>query len=483
MKILKINSLMIRIWMTFTGMILIIICCISFLYVVAFRSFDESAKIQDMKVAHDMLVKSSNFQNPLRFDKLKNLRSIENLIVNINGGKTQITDINNPIRQLPNQPQNNTETHKPLPPKNDGKINRFPPPGNSEKTNERNWIISFIKYVGKDEMQFREYYNNIKFFFIISPVKSTTNAGKSYVITYMPYFLDNSILYKIIIIGIVFITISFFTAKFVAGYISKPLKELENYTKRIANKHWGEPIKVKSNDEIGSLANSMNVMQKKLKYAEENEKLFLQSISHDLKTPVMVIMSHAEAIIDGIYIDSIEKTAEIIKNEAINLEKKVKQILYLNTLEYMLENSTESENMNLQDILNDIVHRFEAFNSSIKWELNISKSIIWGNKEKVTICIENILDNALRYAKTTIKITLKKENKFAVIEIYNDGNAIESENIERIFDSMYKGKKGNFGLGLAISKKVIDFYNGYINAVNRENGVSFIIKYPIKSNY
>lgn len=80
----------------------------------------------------------------------------------------------------------------------------------------------------------------------------------------------------------------------------------------------------------------MNMMQRELKRADEEEKMFLQSISHDLKTPIMVIMSHAAAIIDGVYVESVEKSAEIIKDEALNLEKKVKQMLYLNTLDYVL---------------------------------------------------------------------------------------------------------------------------------------------------
>lgn len=67
----------------------------------------------------------------------------------------------------------------------------------------------------------------------------------------------------------------------------------------------------------------MNRMQKELKKIDEEEKMFLQSISHDLKTPVMVIMSHAQAIIDGMYIESVEETAEIIKDEAAILEKKL----------------------------------------------------------------------------------------------------------------------------------------------------------------
>ncbi|MFL0195976.1 ATP-binding protein [Clostridium sp. WILCCON 0269] len=456
MKIFKIRSLMLRIWMTFTIMILVIICCISLLYLFVFRASDEKAKIEDLKAAHIMLLTNGNFNDPLSFDKLRNLKEVQNLIVNINDKKTEIIDINKP------------------PDKHGG-------PG-PEENDERNWMVSFVKYTGDEQKQFKEYYHNKKFFFIISLMKNE-NSEKSYLITYMPYFSDNSILYNVVIIGIVFIILAFFTSKLVAAYISKPLKELENYTRRIANKQWGEPIKVKNNDEIGSLADSMNTMQKKLKYAEENEKLFLQSISHDLKTPVMVIMGHAEAIIDGIYIDSVEKTAEIIKEEAINLEKRIKQILYLNTLEYILENNVENETVNLQRIINNMVDRFKVFNNNINWELDIGESFIVGDREKIQVSIENVLDNALRYAKTTIKINLKNQAGFSILEIYNDGSIIENKNINRIFDNMYKDKKGNFGLGLAISKKIIDFYNGHIRAVNREQGVSFIIKYPAKSNH
>ncbi|BAH05660.1 HAMP domain-containing sensor histidine kinase [Clostridium kluyveri] len=308
-------------------------------------------------------------------------------------------------------------------------------------------------------------------------------SHKLCLVTYVPYFLDNKIFYKIILIGIVFIVISFFTSKLVSQHISQPLKELEDHTKKMADKHWGEPIKIKSNDEIENLANSINMMQKKLKYDEENKKLFFQSMSHDLKTPVMVIMSHAEAIIEGVYIDTIEKTAEIIKNEAIDLEKKIKQILYLNTFEYILENDSENEDINLQELINDMLNRFQIFNVNINWKIEITKSIIFANKEQVRISIENVLDNALRYVKTTIKIILKKDADFAVLEIYNDGNNIKTEDIERIFDNMYKDKSGNFGLGLAISKKIINFYDGDIKVVNREQGVSFVIRYPIKSSH
>jgi two-component system sensor histidine kinase CssS len=76
-------------------------------------------------------------------------------------------------------------------------------------------------------------------------------------------------------------------------------------------------------------------------------------------------------------------------------------------------------------------------------------------------------------------VTLKQENSYAVVDIYNDGPNIDAVHIDHIFDSLYKDKTGNFGLGLAISKKIIDFYGGEVNAVNRDKGVSFIIRLPL----
>jgi two-component system, OmpR family, sensor histidine kinase CssS len=74
---------------------------------------------------------------------------------------------------------------------------------------------------------------------------------------------------------------------------------------------------------------------------------------------------------------------------------------------------------------------------------------------------------------------LKKEGSFALLEIYNDGPNIDNKHLGHIFDNLYKDKTGNFGLGLAISKKIIDFYKGELKVINRDKGVSFIIKYPI----
>jgi len=472
MRMFKFKSLTMRIWTTFTAVILIIICSISFLYLFAFRNITDINRLKDLKVAHDILLKSEDFTQPNRFDELENLKGSNNFIVNIK--YDSITNINDIGKRIENNPTQNNN----IPRDNNPSANNDSPRyAGFDENGAKEWMASFIAgdMAGSE---FKEVYNNNKFTFIISSIEK--NGEGSYLISYMPNIKDDSLLYTAIIIAIVFIAIGFITAKLVANYIAKPLKKLEDHTVRIAHKDWKEPIIIKSQDEIGRLAESMNRMQIELKRIDEEEKLFLQSISHDLKTPVMVIMSHAEAIIDGVYIGSVEDTAEIIKAEAISLEKKVKQLLYLNTLDYVLENKNESSDVNLHDVLSHIIGRFEVINSSIEWELDTDKIIVNGNADKIQVSIENILENGLRYAKSRIFVKLKAEGSFAVLEIYNDGLNIPSGNIERIFENLYKDKTGNFGLGLAITKKIIDFYKGEIKAVNRDHGVSFIIKYPLE---
>jgi len=454
----KFNSLTMRIWTTFTVIILIIISSISFFYLVAFKTITEKAKIEDLKVSHDILLKANNFTQANRFDELGNLKGSDYYIINVDkNNKTEIININKSHLLPPNDPN---------------------PPIRINDNAVKLWMASFITTGSLYEKQFKGTYNNIKFIFIISSIKYG-NSGKSYLITFMPEMKDNPLLYMVLWVGLIFIAIGFLTAKLVANYISKPLKELENYTIRISHKDWDQPINIKNDDEIGRLANSMNLMQKELKRTAEEEKMFLQSISHDLKTPIMVIMSHAEAIIDGVYVESVEKNAEIIRDEAISLEKKVKQVLYLNTLDYVLENNFENSEINMQRLLFHIIKRFEVINNNIQWNLNIGDATINGNVDKIQVSIENILDNSLRYAKSKINVSLKKEDGFAVVEIYNDGPNIPEEHLSNIFDNFYKDKTGKFGLGLAICMKIINYYNGEIDVINRDIGVSFLIKYPL----
>lgn len=450
MKKPKIKSLTLRIWLIFTAIVLVIILGISTVYLLVIRNFQEQSKLNSLEVAHDIVLKDKPKGEPIeREEDLELLKFIDHFVaVKEWNGEDKLS-----------------------------KWDKKSPAGakqNSEAV--RQWMTSFIENKPMEREKFKAKFQGNTFLFIISSVSK--EAGNNlYLISYIEPKEDNEILMKVFIIGLGFIILSFIGAKFIASSISKPLKRLEEYTERISKKDWTEAVEVDRYDEIGRLMRAMNQMQKSLKIADEEEKMFLQSISHDLKTPVAVIMGYAQAIIEGMYVGTIEETANTIKEEAQRLERKIKQILYLNSLDYVMNNNNENIEIHLDKLVESIANKFKQINPEIDWKVDTEENIILGDVEKIKVCIENILDNAARYASREISVFLKK-GEYITLEIYNDGANISEKHMAHIFDSFYKDKTGNFGLGLAIAKKIMDHYKGKIRAVNREKGVSFILEFP-----
>jgi two-component system sensor histidine kinase CssS len=447
MKRMQFSSLGMHIWTLFTTIILIITVTISAVYMLLINSYVEKSK------AHQTETKQASslytHENENAADK-NALGGIEYFIARKSGNE-KLTIIN------PEQ---------------------YDREGFQRITPELKQVMaSFISKGKADTQPFVLNYNNNEYAVNINSI-DTAGEEELFIVSYMKANVSNSFLGMAIMISTGIIIIGFFVSGIVAGSISDPLVELEKYTERIANRDWTKPLEIDRKDELGRLAAAMNMMQEALKHKDEDEKLFLQSISHDLRTPVMVISSHAEAIIDGIHVESVAETARVIKAEALRLERKISQILYLNSLDYTLEHFNEADEVNLEELIISITQKMKHIRCDIKWQLNTIELMVRGNQEKLRVAIENIIDNQLRYAKERISIYLGDEADTAVIEIYNDGPSIDSSKIENIFENFYKDKTGNFGLGLAISRKIIEFHGGSIVAANKDVGVSFIIKLP-----
>lgn len=429
-NLLNFKSLTMRIWVSFTFIILVVILGVSFFNVMIFRRIGLNEKKETLLALHNLILNDEDIF--IRQDRLfRGLSGIRHYIYKDGFVKTM------------------------------GRQSFSP-----EEVDTAFWLAAFAA----DSTNGRVYvksHGNKAVIFTASPLES------GYFVSYSSQENDNTLMRYMLATGAIFIFSGFFAAKAAASKLSEPLLRLEKFTEKIAAKDWGEPIEIWSRDEIGRLAQSMNKMQSELKRADYEEQNFLQSISHGLKTPVMVIMSHADAIIDGVYVKNLQNTAQIIKNEAAALDKKIRQLLYLNTLPYSLENESRSENLDLSELAENIVSRFKLSGRKLKWTLNAEPCIITADCEKMTTAIENIIENAMRYAASEIRITVSGGN----MEIYNDGSSIAEEEADEIFKNMYKGRGGNFGLGLAISKKTIEFYNGSISAVNKDDGVSFSISF------
>ena len=255
-----------------------------------------------------------------------------------------------------------------------------------------------------------------------------------------------------------------------------PLRELQDRVKKIGMKQWHESINIDRNDEIGELSKSIEEMRKELVKQDEYEQTMLQQTSHDLKTPLMVIRSYAQAVEDGIYPKGdLKSTMKVINSEAERMQKRVKGLLYLTKIKYMSKHKNEFKKIDIKDLAEGIIESFEYNEKNIKFEANIEDIKITGDEEQWTVVFENIIDNGLRYAKSLIRINIHEDDKQQYITIYNDGEKIPEDRLQNIFSVFDKGTGGNFGLGLDIVKRIVNMYDGGIKAQNENIGVSFII--------
>ncbi|MDM8533409.1 HAMP domain-containing sensor histidine kinase [Clostridiaceae bacterium HSG29] len=265
--------------------------------------------------------------------------------------------------------------------------------------------------------------------------------------------------------------------------ISKPLIDLRDNIKKYDFNNKNEKIEIKSNDEIGDLAESFNEMINKLYAYSNKNKKFFQNASHELKSPLMSIQGYAEAIKEGIVKeDEVEKSLDIIIDESKNLKELVNSMIMLTKFDDSKE-EFEFEERLIFSVIEDVLNRYKLLISekNIKIETKIDKEIFLKyDYKKLYTAISNIISNSLRYTKNLISVEIYKTESNVIIEITDNGDGIDKEIIDHIFDRFVKGKNGKSGIGLSLTKTIVEAHNGSLNVENTENmGAKFTIKLPI----
>lgn len=280
--------------------------------------------------------------------------------------------------------------------------------------------------------------------------------------------LNRIVVPAISIVAIIIIAILVLYSNFIVKKISGIKRKIDN----IDNDKFKHEEEFEIEDELNSLVKSIEKTRIALKEKEKYKNNMFQTLSHELKTPIMVISSHIEAIEDDV-IDK-NKAMEVIKNETENLNKKLSLMLQLNKVNYLKSSEKyELEDVELKRIVEKIVEKLKVMRNDIEFKLEIDDNIKYkGDKENWEIVFNNILTNFMRYADKEIVIRINKEK----IELENDGEKIEENTLDKIFDTYTMGNKGKTGLGLAIVKQTLELFGYKIKAENLEKGVRFIIK-------
>ncbi|MCG8484213.1 MAG: HAMP domain-containing histidine kinase, partial [Clostridia bacterium] len=297
-------------------------------------------------------------------------------------------------------------------------------------------------------------------------------------INYLKQLIRQSQLLSFIVAGV----FSLIIAAFLSRSITKPLKKLTLFMKGFSLSKKKQDFKCNTGDEIENLAHYFNEMTEKIYEYDEKQKSFLQNASHELKTPLMSIQGYAEAIKDGVVEEEeIPGSLNIIIDESQRLKRIVDEIIFLTKVENVEEIFDYKEYM-IQDIIREVMDSLNilANENNINMTQDLHEDITgYFDKDKLMRAFINVIANCIRYAKSDVKIEVKASASLIKILIRDDGNGFEAGEAGKIFDRFYKGKNGSTGLGLAITKAVVEGHGGNIKAKNSDvKGALFVIALP-----
>ena len=251
-----------------------------------------------------------------------------------------------------------------------------------------------------------------------------------------------------------------------------PLNQIRNYIEKIKAGKEAE-LRLNRKDEIGELADALVSMREELLRQEKTKEEMIHNISHDLKTPIATIKSYGESIKDGIYpYETLEKSVDVIIENADRLENKVHSLLYMNRVEYLISQDAEGVVTNMKEVVEKVLLNIAVIRSDIRIETELEEIFFDGLLESWRVVVENILENALRYAQSVIIIHLNEEEG---LTIENDGPSMDEDRIDTLFKPYEKGEGGRFGLGLSIVSKVVKANHYQVRGENTADGVIFRI--------
>ncbi|GAV23655.1 sensor histidine kinase [Carboxydothermus pertinax] len=296
------------------------------------------------------------------------------------------------------------------------------------------------------------------------------------------------------IIGVILATILAF---WLSISITKPLIQIKTAAQKIANKDFSHRISYQGKDELGDIAQTINQMAAQLeKYIdayqkrEQNRREFLANVSHELRTPLTIIQGYTEALLDGMA-DDAKISEEYLKNiliEAERLKTMANELLDLASIEEGRE-KLKLENIDLaefaEECINTFKNQFSEKGINLELEIRVREGKVIGDRNKLFRVIENLLSNALKYTPSGGKVklaVLEREKDFQIITS-DTGPGIPEKDLGKIFERFYKVDKARsskgFGLGLAITKSIVEAHGGKIYAQNNpEGGANFMVILP-----
>jgi signal transduction histidine kinase len=281
---------------------------------------------------------------------------------------------------------------------------------------------------------------------------------------------------------------------FLSRTLTRPIRELTEATHAVSQGDLSQQVPVRSNDELGELAQAFNKMSKELSRSINARKQMTADIAHELRTPLSLILGHAEAVHDGV-LPPTRDNFEIIREEATRLEHLVNDLRTL-SLADAGELTIAPQTIEPQRLLQEVASLYQVQTQrkviALKLDIISPLSDIEVDPGRMTQVLTNIVDNALRHTPEGGEIILsaRELNDQVQLAVHDSGPGLKAEDLDRIFNRFYRtdasrqrdADAGGSGLGLAIAKSIVQAHGGQVSAESEPGkGLKVIINLPKKS--
>lgn len=295
--------------------------------------------------------------------------------------------------------------------------------------------------------------------------------------------------------GLIALLTSIIFSLILSRWISKPLYRISREAGQVAQGE-AHPIPPEGPEEVRQLAQAFNDMTRQVQTSQQSQKDFVANVSHELKTPLTSIRGFAQAILDGTVQseEDLQQAAEVIQSESNRMDRLVNDLLTLAKMDTGTA-AFEMHTINLTALLDAAARKFTPLfeKSGLDFQVSIleMETKILGAPDRLMQVLDNLLTNAIKFTPMGGQVSLSSqiEEGFVSIQVQDTGPGIPPEEQERIFERFYQVDKARpggggrgYGLGLAISKQIVETHGGTLSLISEAGeGSRFVVKLPLQS--
>ncbi len=290
--------------------------------------------------------------------------------------------------------------------------------------------------------------------------------------------------------GAVALLASVLMAWLISRWVAAPLQKTAKAARAVAAGDYRRRLAPSGPDEAHSLASSFNEMVQQVQGSQQAMRDFVANVSHELKTPLTSIQGYAQAMLDGTAKQP-QRAAQVIHDEAARLGRLVAELLELAKLDAR-QAGLDRAPVDLEQILRAVEDRLrlKAEQKHIDLQAQIDRlPVAIGDGDRLAQVFTNLLDNALNHTPDGHSVRLSADSRDGWISVHVDdsGEGIPAEELSRIFERFYRldkarsgGAERGVGLGLAISREIVQAHGGTLTAESIPGrGSRFTVRLPV----